>query len=273
MYGAQKLIPQEAAQQEMIFIPESLVILVLKLARKFEFNSIDVFSLLDTLENTLRRYSKRLGEIDERKMYLLLINIIRISEKFNRASSELTKAKLETIFQDLGLTSNDYNQSEFATFKSMDFKVSTPTVAETIYNLIEVHSDILPRKDSMFEFAMIILRYVYAKKSTIYARSVVLFDSEFVPIVVSIFKFNFRFTKDRKLESQKLMGDQKFLALGVMLLTLRIVCVADRIHNQIFDAVVNELNEEQTASDLNTLSAIIFELVKEENFESEIHLK
>lgn len=65
-------------------------------------------------------------------------------------------------------------------------------------------------------------------------------------------------------ESMSIKKNHRLLATSVLVVVLRILNVSDRIHNRVFDAIRVELNEDQAASRVNKLSAIIFELIKTE---------
>lgn len=100
--GADKLLDD-------IFLPESLVRLVLKIAQKFEISSYGEFIMLDTFQSGLATAMMKLNddeELDERQMTLLIVNIVRLSEKSNNVKSPLTNVKLDEIFRDLGISSD-----------------------------------------------------------------------------------------------------------------------------------------------------------------------
>lgn len=158
-----------------IFLPVSLVKLVFKVAKLFRLPSIDEFSILDTLQWSLYKRIKMSDghPVDEKEMCLMLVNIIRLTEKFNKATSKLTKIKLDQIFMDLGLTSEEFNSKEFETFKSMDFRIVSPVVVETVYQLIEEHLvGLMNKKDFLFEFSLDVLRLTYVYRTSIYEELV-----------------------------------------------------------------------------------------------------
>ena len=156
--------------EEEVFLPVTLVKLVFKIAQVFQLTSFDEFSLLDTLQQGLNMKLKTfdLEDIDERKMCLTIVSIIRVSEKFNNINSEFTKVKLDTIFYELGITNEEFNNQEFTTFKEMNYHVETPTAAEALYELIEKHLDDFKKKDFLLEFSLDILRLAYTFKTRIY---------------------------------------------------------------------------------------------------------
>jgi hypothetical protein len=63
----------------------------------------------------------------------------------------------------------------------------------------------------------------------------------------------------------KLKKDVKLMSSAVLVVVLKILNLDDRPYNQIFDAIVGELSDDQqqSASELNQLSAIIFDFIKQ----------
>lgn len=244
-----------------LFLPVSLVKLVFKVSKLFRLPSIDEFSMLDTLQWSLYK-SIKLSDghaIDEKEMCLMLVNIIRLTEKFNKATSKLTKLKLDQIFMDLGITSEEFNSKEFETFKSMDFRIMSPVVAEMVYQLIEEHLVGLMNKDFLYEFSLDVLRLTYVYRTSIYDELVDRSNNQLNWLI----KLNFRFTKSSSdQDATKLMKNQKLMASAVLMVMLKILQVADRIHNQVFDAVSIKLGGGNSSIQLNQLSAIIFDFIK-----------
>ena len=157
--------------QGVIFLPHSTVNLAFKLAKIFEISSYNLFSLLDSLlEVILKSANLATENVSDKTVCIMLINIIRISEKLNNAASQLTKVKLDAIFVDLGISSEEFDKHEFEVYSLMGFKASTPLIVETIHNLIEVHLPNVKRKDYLFEFSMDILKMVYALRNEMYAE-------------------------------------------------------------------------------------------------------
>lgn len=155
-------------KHEHIFLPPHLVQLVVQIAKLFELASIDEFSLMDTLRVGIVKNLEMFNEnLDDKKSCIFLVNVIRLSEKKNKAKSQLTKIKIDSIFNHLGITNEEFNTEEFTVFKLLNFKIEEPVVAETIYHLIDVH---LPhmKKDLLYEFALDILRMAYFLRSRIY---------------------------------------------------------------------------------------------------------
>lgn len=153
-----------------IFLPEGLVKLALKIAQTFRLRSFDEFSLLDTLQHGLNTTLKSSNghKIDEREMCLIIVSIMRLSEKFNNTNSEFKKLKLNNLFIKLGVTNEKFKNQEFATFKIMGFQIKSPTVAETIYVFIEKHLENYNKLDFLLEFSFDILRIAYTFKSQIF---------------------------------------------------------------------------------------------------------
>lgn len=50
---------------------------------------------------------------------------------------------------------------------------------------------------------------------------------------------------------------------------MKLLNIGDRIHNRVFDAIVAEINDAEKAKDLNQLSAVIFDFVKQTNLVKE----
>jgi hypothetical protein len=100
-----------------VFIPKSLVKLVLKIAEQFEIPGCDEFSILDTLQTSLVKSEiiQKIFEdkMSEKQMCIMILSIIRICEKSNRMHSNLTKMKMDEAFPELGLTNHDFNSEEF----------------------------------------------------------------------------------------------------------------------------------------------------------------
>lgn len=165
--------PEESQSQcpddDVFFLPESLQKLILKIARMFELNSFNEFSLMESLEYTILHNSLQIDDMDETKMSLLIINIIRLSEKFNCATSKITKIKLNSIFSELGFSNDEFNEQEFETFRTMNFNVRYPSAVEIIYNYIQL---LLPelheKKNHILEFTLDILRLAYSCRQKIY---------------------------------------------------------------------------------------------------------
>ena len=155
-----------------VFIPESLVKLAMKIAKSFEIRSYDEFSLLDTLQYGLFQYYQLNTELDnEKELCLLIVNIIRLTNKFNKMDSNLTKVKLDAIFPELQISSKEFNEFEYKVFKAMNFKICTPFIVETIHEIISVNLvKIIDNPEFLFELSLDILRLVYCWRTEIYEK-------------------------------------------------------------------------------------------------------
>ena len=149
------------------FLPTSLIKLVMKIAKIYQLSSLDEFSVFETLQFALFK-SIEIEITDEKTMTILIINIIRITEKYNKATSMLTRTKLESLFPQLGITSDEFNQQEFKIFEAIDFQVQNPQIVEMIYKIIETSLSEFIKKEFIFEFSVDILRIVYASRINIY---------------------------------------------------------------------------------------------------------
>lgn len=159
-----------------VFLPESLVKLVFKIALKFNVPSFDEFSLIDTLQqwfnNKLMTFNG--DDIDDRRLCLSIIAVLKVSEKFNNINSQLSKTKIDTIFSELGITEkmsigkDEFTKQEFTIFQEMNFKVKSPSTAEAVFELIEKHLADIRKRDFLLEFSFDILRLVYSSRSQIY---------------------------------------------------------------------------------------------------------
>lgn len=127
-------------ESTLLFLPESLVRLALKIAKAFEISGYNLFSMLDTLQFALEVNYQAQKAIDEKEMTILIVNIIRLSEKYNKMASQLTKIEITRIFGGLQIES-EFNQKEFEHFKSFNYEVKTPKIVEMIYELIDTHLD------------------------------------------------------------------------------------------------------------------------------------
>lgn len=157
---------------EDLFLPESLVKLVLKISKKFDISNHDVFSILDTLQfalfneycNSLRNETFK----DEQKMCILIINIIRVSEKYHKAASSFSK-NVDKIFKEMGINKNVYNVSEFEAFKLMKFEqVKSPAILEEIYKLVKRNIESNKMKNLVYDNSNNVLVIFYCWKNRIY---------------------------------------------------------------------------------------------------------
>lgn len=107
-------------------------------------------------------------EIDEKEMIMLIINIIRLSEKFNKSSSKLIKIHVDKAFENLGIDRKEINRKEFEHYKMFNYAIKTPTIVESIYKLIEGHLDDADKNDFVLDFASDVLKIFYCWRSKIY---------------------------------------------------------------------------------------------------------
>lgn len=149
---------------EVIFLPGTLVRLVMKIAKTLRINCYDEFSLLDTLQETLSRESTVNQEMNEEKVISLITNVIKITEKMNNANSQLNKFELDSIFPGV-LARKPSNKDEFLVFESMGFKIAKPVLLEMVYELIDKSS--FKENQLMLSFVLEVVRFVYIEKSEI----------------------------------------------------------------------------------------------------------
>lgn len=154
-----------------LFLPESLVGLVIKICKSYNISKYDQFSILETLNYTLfNDFKESLDKNtfkDEEKMYIMIINIVRLCEKFNNSSSSFVK-KIDQIFKELGINKNVYNVSELESYKLMDYEVKTPVILEQVYALIDKNLDTNEQKNEYFDYANDILVLFYYWKNAMY---------------------------------------------------------------------------------------------------------
>lgn len=150
------------------FLPESLIKLVMKIAKVYNFSSIDEFSLMDTLQFTIFKNIHNLNIVDEKSMTIFILNIVMITDKFNRTKSTLTEAELDQICQKLDISGKELYKQEFAVFKTMEYQIQTPVVVEMIYDFIEKHMTEYKKKHFIYEMALDVMRIVYVMKKYIY---------------------------------------------------------------------------------------------------------
>ncbi|CAO1428247.1 unnamed protein product [Diamesa tonsa] len=226
-----------------IFLPESLVRLTLKIAKLFEIRNYDEFSLLDSLQYGLYQYYElnTMSEFNEKELSMLIINIIRLTDKFNNMESNISKVKIDDIFPELQITSNEFNDFEYKVFKAMNFKICKPFIVERIHEIISVHLlKLIDNPEFLFECSLDILRFVYRYRTVIY---------------------NVMTTNLEEQDATNLKNDQHLLASSVILVLLK-VCNAPEIY---FDEIIGILSNKTPAiqKNLNVLSAIIFNMLKE----------
>lgn len=155
-----------------IFLPESVVKLTMKIAKSFEITSYDEFSLLDTLQLGLFQYYELNTELkNEKEFCLLIVNILRLTDKFNKMNSNITKVKLDAIFPELQITNKEMNEFEYKVFRAMNFKICTPFIVEKIHEIINVHLiNLIDNNEFLMEFSLDILRLAYCWRKEIYDK-------------------------------------------------------------------------------------------------------
>ena len=154
-----------------LFLPESLIRLVIKICKSYNISKYDQFSILDTLNfalfNDFKESLSKDAFKDEEKMYTMILNIIRLCEKYNNSNSGFAK-KIDTVFKELGINKNVYNVSELESYKMMDYEVKNPAVLEAIYDLVENNLDTNEQKNQVFDFSNDVLVLFYCWKNSIY---------------------------------------------------------------------------------------------------------
>ncbi|CAO1428773.1 unnamed protein product [Diamesa serratosioi] len=225
-----------------IFLPESLVKLTMKIAKSFEITSYDEFSLLDTLQYGLFQYYQLNTELkNEKEFCLLIVNIMRLTDKFNKMNSKLTKVKLDAIFPELQITNKDMNEFEYKVFKAMNFKICTPIIVETIHEVISVHLvNLIDNPEFLLEFSLDILRLAYCWRKEIYDKLTMDLEEK---------------------DATTLKNNQQLLASSVILVVLKIINAPELFFDQVF--VILSRGSPQIQKYLNELSAIIFNMSKE----------
>lgn len=154
-----------------LFLPESLVGLVIKICKSYNISKYDQFSILETLNfalfNDFKESMDKNAFKDEEKMYIMIVNIVRLCEKFNNSSSSFAK-KIDQIFKELGINKNVYNVSELESYKLMDYDVKSPVILEQVYDLIDKNLDTNEQKNEYFDYANDILVLFYYWKNAMY---------------------------------------------------------------------------------------------------------
>lgn len=242
MSAAAEQIPPESSQ---FYIPESLVNLVLKIAKEFEISGFNLFSILDTLQFALEmNYQAQLSSQnpwDETEMTILIINIIRLAEKYNKMTSKLTKVPITKMYAALDIDPNKINEKEFQHFKSFNFEIKSPVIVETIYKLIDEHMNgISISKDKVMVFSLDVLKIFYCWRIKIY---------EIVKTV-------------NQNQAKELLADVKLVALSVVLAVLKLLNISERTTSCVFDAMCAQLENGFAAKEVNYLSGVIFGLIK-----------
>lgn len=154
-----------------LFLPAAIIKLIVKVAKIFEMSSVDEFSILETLHSAILKNTEALdGSLDEKVIGIILLNIIRITDKYNKAGSAISQAKLESFFAASGITAKELNQHELAVYKSINFEVLQSATVEFLFELIATHLAEQDNKPFLFEIALDVLRAVYLNAAEIYAE-------------------------------------------------------------------------------------------------------
>jgi hypothetical protein len=229
----------------LFILPESLVRLSLKIAKSFDITDCNLFSILDTLQFALEvNFKAQLSSqasIDEKEMTILIVNIIRLSEKYNKAYSKLTKVEITKIFGNLQIDRKEVNDKEFEHFKSFNYDVKEPKIVELIYNLIDIHLDTINMtKDSLMTMALDILKIFYCWRVKIYEEV----------------------QKTNQEQAKDVIADQRLIAVSILFVVMKLLNLSERIIVSVFDAMCEELENGFEAKEVNHLSGIIFGLIK-----------
>lgn len=107
-------------------------------------------------------------EFCEKEMTMLIINILRLSEKFNKSSALVFKVQIDKVFENLGIERDVINGKEIEHFKSFNYEVKHPAIAEALYQLIDDHLDANEKKDYILEVSFDILRLFYCWRTKIH---------------------------------------------------------------------------------------------------------
>lgn len=154
-----------------LFLPQSLVKLVIDICKTYKISKYDQFSILDTLNfalfNNFKEHAINNEFKDQERMSMTIVNIVRLCEKFNNSSSSLVK-KIDVIFKELGINKNVYNISELESYQLMNYEIKTPVILESIYDLIESYLDTNEEKNKVYDFANDVLVMLYYWKDRIY---------------------------------------------------------------------------------------------------------
>lgn len=149
--------------EEVNFLPQSLVMLLIKIAKNFKLSVYEEFSLFETISYGLS--SNASEDFDEEKLSSLLLEIIKVTQKYNNADLKLSNENLGEIF---GKSTKDLVQEEFAVFKSMNYKIKSSKIIEMIYLKIEKHLSDHKKKDFLYSYSIDILRFVFMTRDEIY---------------------------------------------------------------------------------------------------------
>lgn len=153
---------------EEVFLPEAVVKLVLKICKTFEISKFDTFSVLETLQAAL--YSNLFAQYPRtvKETAMIILNAVRLTEKFQKSANSFAK-NCDKVFEALGMTKDEYNDSEVRTYHLMDYKIINPEILEEIYYIIEKNEHLNSElKNSVYECAVDVLTIFYSWKYRIF---------------------------------------------------------------------------------------------------------
>lgn len=162
-------IEEVSSNHDDLFLSAIIVNIIIKVAKIFEISSVDEFSIMETLHYAIMKNAEALEEtLDEKVITVFVLNIIRISDKYNKAGSTMSQAKLESFLPGLGVTADELNKHELDVFKSHDLKVLESVTVDLIFDLMSSLLAEQENKPFLFEIAMDVLRGVYINAVEIY---------------------------------------------------------------------------------------------------------
>lgn len=237
-----------STEQIQLFLPESLVKLALKITRAFDISGYNLFSILDTLQYALEvNYQAQIkseDKIDEKEMTILIVNIIRLCEKYNKMSSKFTKVEITKIFGNLQISQKEFNSKELEHFKSFNFQVKAPKIVELIYGLIDSHLDTINMtREALMNMALDILIIIYCWRIKIYEELKKTYQDH---------------------QAKEMIGDDKLVAVSTVFVCMKLLNLSERVTISVFDAMCDELENGHEAKDVNNLAGIIFGLIKKQ---------
>lgn len=166
-----EIINSSSNQDEEILLdefilPEELVKLTMIIAEKLEISLVNELSILENLERGLKEIIEE--NLDEKEITILIINIIRLTEKFNDATkTEFLSAKIKELCDTLEININD---GEIYAFQKLNFQITDdPEVVKMIHQLIDLHLNVQDKSD-ILDLALQILRIFYCSKVRIYQK-------------------------------------------------------------------------------------------------------
>lgn len=104
---------------------------------------------------------------DEKEIIILIINIIRLSEKFNNQSSKLTKLQIDKAFGDLDISRDEINNKEFKHFSLIGHEFKNPEMFEKLQKHFE-NLEGFENNEIILENAIDILKLFYCHRLKIF---------------------------------------------------------------------------------------------------------